>query len=166
MLMDMVLPAVETAAFDRLSWHDNTLYGLRAEIGDPDRGTWHSRLLLDIDYILEWICRTDGRAWFEVAPASLVFEDVTDLRLFLDQGDSGCRVAIELATIDGIERERLADQKICLDRPYWRWRIRFNRPNGGLIAFGASGFHQSLRAGPALCAEQRYPSDRVRPMPW
>ena len=127
----MVVPHVETAAFDALSWHDNTLYGLRAEIGDPDRGTWHSRLLLDIDYILEWVCATDGRARFQVAPASLVFEDVTDLRLSLDQGDSGCSVAIQLPTIDRIERERLSDQKICLDRPYWRWRICFNQPQGG-----------------------------------
>ena len=47
--------------FDSFDWHDNAVYGMRLEVGDPDRGMWHSRLILDIDYILEWICGTDGR---------------------------------------------------------------------------------------------------------
>ncbi|MCI0430332.1 MAG: hypothetical protein L0210_07310 [Rhodospirillales bacterium] len=158
--------SVETAAFERLSWHDNGLHGFRIELGDPERGTWHSRLVLDIDHILEWACGTEGRGLFRVAPATLVFEDVTDLTLALDQGDSGCRVALQIPSIDGIARERLVDQKICLNRPYWRWRIAFNQPRGGLIAFGASGFRQRLRADPVRCDQPWYPTDRERPVPF
>jgi hypothetical protein len=158
--------AADNELFDQLTWHDNTLCGLRLEIGDPDRGTWHSRLILDIDHILEWICGTDGRFQFRVAPATLTFEDVTDLKLALDQGDSGCTVALQLPTIDAIERERLLDQKICLDRAYWRWRIVFNQPPNGLITFGASSFHQRLRGNPVLTTSQQFPSDSPRPLPF
>ncbi len=166
MLGIMVPDAVGTEEFERLSWHDNALFGMRIEVGDPDLGTWHSRLLLDIDHILEWICGTDRRPRVLLAPATLCFEDVTDLKVALDQGESGCQVAMQLPTIDRIERVGVAEQKICLVRPYWRWAIRFNQPAGGLIAFGASGFRQSLRAEPALGEEQRYPADRARPQPF
>jgi hypothetical protein len=33
--------------FDGFSWHDNITYGLSWDIGDPERDTWHCRLLLD-----------------------------------------------------------------------------------------------------------------------
>jgi hypothetical protein len=157
---------VDTDLFDQSSWHDNAVYGVRLEVGDPDRGTWHSRLILDIDYILEWICGTAGGAQFKVAPATLTFEDVTDLKLALDQGDSGCRIALQVPTIDTIQRERVVDQKICLDRPYWRWRIAFNQPQGGTMAFGASGFHQRFRADPVVSDSQLFPTDCPRPLPF
>jgi hypothetical protein len=64
-------------------------------------------------------------------------------------------VALRPLSIASIVREPIRDQKICLDRPYWRWRIELNDPQGGEIAFGASGFTQALRAEPKLCAEQR-----------
>ena len=152
-----------TEHFERLSFHDNPVYGLGWEIGDPDRGEWHSRLVLDIDHILEWLCGADCRFRFRLAPATLVFEDATDLALMLDQGDSGGQVALQLPTIDRIERAAIGDQKICLDRPYWRWRILFNQPRGGEIAFGASGFALRLRAEPVLSEIQAWPTDRPRP---
>ena len=93
----------------------------------------------------------------------LIFEDATDLALALDQGPSGGQVALQLPTIDRIERAPIADQKICLDRQYWRWRILFNQPQAGSIAFGASGFRLSLRAEPVLSCVQSWPTDRARP---
>lgn len=158
--------AANTDLYGEFAWHYNAVYGIRVEVGDPDQARWHSRLVLDIDHILEWICGTDGRYQFSVAPATLTFEDVTDLKLALDQGDSGCTVALQLPTIDGIERERLVDQKICLDRPYWRWRIVFNQPQNGLISFGASSFHQRLRSEGVVTGSQQFPTDRLRPLPF
>ena len=159
-------PIGTTADFERLSWHDNAVHGLRWEIGDPLRGEWHSRLMLDIDHILDWICGTEDAARFRIAPATLVFEDATDLAVHLPQVDYGTQVALQLLSIDHIDRERVADQKICLDRPYWRWSIHFNLPEGGLIAFGASGFRMDLRAEPVLCEQLQYPTDRPRPLPF
>jgi hypothetical protein len=146
--------------FDVLSSHDNTLYGLRFRVGDPLRKEWHSDLVLDLDHIVEWLRTDDSRIRFRVVPAWLVFHDVTDLRIALDFGDSGCRTAINQPSVDAITRQRVSEQKICLDRPYYRWRIAFNLPRGGELAFGASGFTQTWRAEPMLVDEQSLDASR------
>jgi hypothetical protein len=148
--------------FDALSWHDNALYGLRLDVGDPSRGDWHADLVLDIDHIVEWLRGADGQFRFRLAVATLAFHDVTDLRVAIDSGDRGGRVALHELSIDAITRERIRDQKICLDRPYWRWRIALNWPQGGAISFGASGFSQTLRAAPVVQDRQQLsPADRM-----
>jgi hypothetical protein len=162
----MTPAAVETDAFDQLSWHDNAVHGLRWEIGDPKRGEWHSRLIFDIDHILEWIGATSGRFTFRVAPTSLIFDDTTDLSMQLPDRGYGTQISLSPLSIDVIERERVTDQRICLDRPYWRWTICLNDPQGGSMSFGASGFRQTFRAEPVLCEEQLYPTDRPRPLPF
>jgi hypothetical protein len=149
--------------FDDLSWHDNALYGLRLDVGDWARGDWHSDLALDIDHIVEWLCGVDRQVRFRIAPATLTFHDVTDLIVAIDCGDSGGQIALHPLSIDAITRDRIRDQKICLDRPYYRWRIALNLPQGGAIMFGASGFTQILRAEPVVRDEQQLsPADRMQ----
>jgi hypothetical protein len=152
----MAQPAT-SPEFADLSWHDNALYGLRLEVGDPSRGDWHANLVLDLDHIVEWLCGVDRQVRFRVAPATLTFHDVTDLQIAIDCGDSGGRIALHALSIDRVTRERIPDQKICLDRPYWRWRIALNWPEGGAITFGASGFTQVLRAAPLVLDQQQLP---------
>lgn len=146
--------------FDDLSFHDNLIYGVRFDIGDPDRGTWHSDLVLDIDHITEWVCEgeRDNRTFrFRVAPATLTFHNVTDLVINIAFGDTGLQTNLNEASIDRVERtlQPEAEQKICLDQPYWRWCIALNWPKGGEITFGASGFELDLRAEPTLTDQQR-----------
>jgi hypothetical protein len=149
--------------FDDLTWHDNALYGVRLDVGDCARGDWHADLLLDIDHIVEWLCGVDRCIRFRVAPATLSFHDVTDLRIAIDCGDSGGQIALHALSIHAITRERIRDQKISLDRPYYRWRIALNWPQGGMLTFGASGFAQTLRAEPVLLDQQQLsPADRIR----
>jgi len=143
--------------FDDRSWHDNAVYGLRLDLGDCGRGDWHADLVLDIDHIVEWLCGEGRQIRFRVAQATLTFHDVTDLQIAIDCGDSGGRTALRPLSIDGISRKRIEDQKICLDRPYYRWRITLNDPQGGAITFGASGFTQVLRAAPVLLDQQQLP---------
>ena len=158
----MAEPTVTETDFERLSWHDNHIYGIHLSLGDAARDDWRSYLVLDIDHIVEWICGVDKRFKFQVAPATLTFHNATDLRIDVDWGDSGNRTAIHEASIDGITRNQVSDQKICLDRPYYRWRIETNWPKGGVIGFGASGFTQKLRAAPVLIDEQKLsPLDRA-----
>ena len=152
----MAQPAL-SSNFDDLSWHDNALHGLRLEFGDCARGDWRSDLVLDIDHIVAWLRNADARVRFRVAPATLTFHDVTDLKIQVDCGDSGSRIALHALSIDAITRERLQDQKICLDRPYYRWRIALNLPQNGGITFGASGFTQVLRAEPVIQDQQQLP---------
>ncbi len=152
------------ADFERLSWHDNHVYGLRLDIGDIDADDWRSDLVFDIDHIVEWVRGDDARVRFRVAPARLTFHGVTDLRLGVDWGDSGHRTSLSEMSIAGIERHRIENQMIFLDRPYYRWVIELNSPAGGEIAFGAVGFTQVLRAEPLLIDEQKLkPAQRPPP---
>jgi hypothetical protein len=141
--------------FDRLSWHDDHVYGIHLSIGDIERGDWRSDLVLDIDHIVEWVCGVGRSVRFLVAPATLTFHHVTDLRLAADWSDSGHRMALHELSIARIVRAPVPDQKICLDRPYWRWRIETNLPAAGEVSFGASGFTQVPRAEPVLQDEQK-----------
>ena len=145
----MIATLTETD-FERLSWHDNHVYGLRLDIGDIYADDWRSELVFDIDHIVEWVRGDDHRIRFRVAPADLTFHGVTDLRLGVDWGDSGHRTSLSEMSIAGIQRHRIENQIIFLDRPYYRWVIELNSPADGEIGFGAVGFTQVLRAVPLL----------------
>jgi hypothetical protein len=140
--------------FESLSWHDCHLWRIDLVVGDPDQGDWASDLTLGLDFIVEWLCGVQGGARFRVAPATLVFHGVTDPRIAIDWGEPRSQAALHLISIDRIERERVQEQKVYLDRPYYRWRIMLNWPGGGEIAFGAVGFTQTLLAEPVLCEGQ------------
>jgi hypothetical protein len=138
-------------------WHDNPIYGLRFDIGDPEKQDWRSDLVFDIDFITDWLCEPSGEFQFWVAPATLVFHDVTDLGLAIDHGNSDGRNALTEWSIDRLDRERL-------HRPfeYWRWTIRLTMPPRGQITFCASGFTQTLRGTPRRVLEQRLPRTERR----
>ncbi len=142
------------AAFDGFSWHDCHIWGIALHAGDPTDGDWTSDLALDIDFIVEWICGVAGGGQFRVAPASLVFHGVTDPKIDIDWGQAGHQAAVHPISIDRIERELVPDQKVYLDRPYYRWTLRLNWPMGSEISFGAFGFTQTLRAEPLLTERQ------------
>lgn len=142
------------ADFERLSWHDCHIWGIALHAGDPEDGDWTSDLALDIDFIVEWICGVAGGGQFRVAPASLVFHGVTDPRIDIDWGQSGHQAAVHPISIDRVERELVRNQKVYLDRPYYRWTLRLNWPMGSEITFGAFGFTQTLRAEPVLTERQ------------
>jgi hypothetical protein len=148
-------PFATHADFDGLSLHDDTIYGLRLDTADPANALWRADLVLDIDHIVEWVCGSDKRMRFRVAPVTLIFHDVTDLALAVDWGDSGHQTALHPMAIDHLAREAVADQHICLDRPYWRWTITLNWPKASRLAFGASGFTLTVREPPILSDEQQ-----------
>jgi hypothetical protein len=133
-------------------WHDNLIYGVKFNIGDPEKQEWHSDLIFDIDFIVEWLCEPSGAFRFRVAPATLVFHQVGDLSLAIDHGDSGGRNGLTEWAINCVTRDRL-------DRPfdYWRWTIALSMPSGGAIAFCSSGFTQTLRSEPVLSLDQCLP---------
>ena len=106
---------------------------------DFDRLSWH-----------------DCHIWgFELRPGNPDDGDwSSDLALDIDWGRSALQVAVHPASIGHVEREQIRNQKVYLDRPYYRWRIRLNWPDGGEIAFGAVGFTQTLEAKPVLTETQ------------
>jgi hypothetical protein len=150
------------ADFERLTWHDCTIWGLELHPPDPDAGDWACDLVLDIDFIVEWLCDVGGRgcAQFRVAPATLRFHTVADLRIAITWGGPG--VLLHEAAIDRIEREPIAAAPG--GQPVHRWRIALNWPPAGEIAFTASGFTQTLRAEPVVTGRQSLPRrGRSRP---
>ena len=156
--------------FDAMSWHDNIVYGLRFDIGDASQGDWRRDLIFDIDYIAEWVPSGEQGGEpggerpvrFRVAPATLTFHDVTDLRIAVDFGDSDCNMAINNLAIANVTRAVVDDRQRFPDQDYYRWRIELNLPQGGEIAFGARGFTQVLRAEPVLLDEQWLPAGSPR----
>jgi hypothetical protein len=133
-------------------WHDNLIYGMRFDIGDPAKQEWRSDLIFDIDFIAEWLCGPRGEHRFRVAPATLTFHDVCDLSLAIDHGESDGRTAMNELSINRVTRKRLV-------RPFdfWRWIIELNSPNDGTIRFCSTGFTQTLRREPMLVSEQHLP---------
>jgi hypothetical protein len=139
------------------SFHDNLVYAFHLRAPDPDNGNWASELVLDIDHIVEWVCGADGRARFRVAPATLIFHDVTDLSIRVDYARGDHATTLNEMSIATIERDPVAREGGAGKVPYWRWRIALNLPQGGEIAFGASGSTLTQRAVPILCDDQRLP---------
>jgi hypothetical protein len=133
--------------FDRGAWHDDTLRGLAFRVGDADHDDWTAELELDLDHIVGWLADGDGYR-FRMARATLTFHDVTDLEVALGPDTAGHQVALSLPSIDRIDRRRVADQKICLDRPYYIFTVHFHSHPSGRLSFGASGFSQLLNAAP------------------
>lgn len=144
-----------TADFEAMQWRDVHVHGFR--ILADERGT--AELVLDIDFILEWIRGDDDRFRFRVAQAMLQFHEVFGLRFALDY--LACSAGMSPFAIDRIERaplREIGDDED--DFGPWRWRIDMNWPEG-FLEFESSGFSQWLVGeivdldGPSLAPAQR-----------
>jgi hypothetical protein len=122
-----------TADFDALSWHDVRVHGFR--IVEGAQGT--AELVLDIDFILEWLPEDDGYR-FRIAQAILQFHEVFGLRFMLDY--VACSAGMTAFSIDRIGREVIGDDERAQS---YRWRIDVNWPEG-FLEFEAPGFSQWL----------------------
>lgn len=128
------------ADFDSMSWHDNHVHGLELRDGEHGAG----ELVLDLDYILEWICIERGSCSFRIVPACLTFHGVTDLRIALDY--QARSAAMGPFSLHAIEREPMFEG-------VWKWRLDVNWPNGS-IEFTARGFTQVATAPEVVKDEQ------------
>jgi hypothetical protein len=132
---DSLEKAVWTDAdFDIMGWHDATVHAIGFDDED-DR----SLLMLDLDYIVRWIDPQppSQNYTFFVAPATLVFEDVSHLA-----GDMR-PYGVEL-DIDDLHRVEAEDDRqraagVC------PWHIEGHDFD---MTFLASGFRQHFRARP------------------
>jgi hypothetical protein len=131
------------ADFGEMSWHDNAVHGLEIRSGLHGSG----ELLLDIDYIVEWLCEADGSCQFRLAPATLAFQEVYELKLDVDY--AAATASVTPFSIAHIERQ----QHAIAGSPLWQWVIALSWPRGS-ITFQARGFRQSLRGSPVVKREQ------------
>jgi hypothetical protein len=107
---------------------------------DEQPGT--AEVEFDIDYIMEWIRPEDREFRFRVAPATLTFHNVIELRMVIDFAAPGA--GMTPMSIDGIRRELL---RTLPGQDFFRWTIPINWPDGE-ITFKSSGFTQVLRGDP------------------
>jgi hypothetical protein len=135
--------------FERLSFHDNLLrsFAIRCDTGRSD-------LILDIDYIDEWITPCTRPSW-KVASADLTFHGVTGLDLSMNWDDKRYQTSRAGDWILDVTREAVQEQLVYLDRPYYVWRFAFAM--NSRLSFGAYGFTLKLRQEPIEHQEQSLP---------
>jgi len=118
------------ADYDAMSWHDAAIHGFRMIEGKHGSG----KLVLDIDYILDWI-KVEDHFTVRRQPAILTFHEVFGLRMSLDY--ASCSAAFTPCSIGEIER-RSEQREGYTDHI---WTISINWPVGQ-ITFTATGFEQ------------------------
>jgi len=123
--------------FDVMNWHDNVIHGFSILAKDQEY-----ELLLDIDYIFDWIqpVPPDNYYSFVVAPATLSFADVWDI-----QTDIATRKSV-LESLRILDIQRL-NQRIFEHSNFttWEWIITLVQ---GTIKFTSSGYSQYIRRKP------------------
>lgn len=124
------------ADFEQMGWHDARIY---AAAFAPEA----FKLAFDIDYILQWVQPTSDEFYrFWVAPATLVFENVHDVKFDLEPFEG-----VEIADL------RREDPQPCKNAGFigrdkeWRWVIETQQ---GDITLRAIGYKQHFRREPVF----------------
>lgn len=133
-----------------MSWHDNHVHALRIVEGPYGAG----ELILDLDYILEWMNEPDGYK-FKLLPVALKFVGVTDLRLSLDY--AARTASLGPFSIHSIERRSEPRERYVAQI----WKISINWPTGE-ITFEAKGYEQQA-TGVAVISDSQClsPTERI-----
>jgi len=137
---------LKTEQFELMTWHDNTLHG----ISFVDEN-FSNDLVLDIDYIEQWLNEA-GLYRFKVAPAKLVFHDVSQLQVNLLNNGPQTMFAY-LATINGIGREQLSEKRS-------KWTVDLLGCKENSITFEASGFTQETYKDATISTSQHLTADQ------
>jgi hypothetical protein len=133
------------ADFDAMDWHDNAIHAIAVEPVPDNPG----RLLVDLDYIIEWVSPTSPPTTldFWICPATLVFDPAWDLTTDVDM--RGWAFQLHLNEITRSEPD---------ERGNYEWTLSGDRFT---IEVGSPGFTQYLRRppifsdGPWLSVEER-----------
>jgi hypothetical protein len=143
--------------FERYSWHDNAVHGIRIVEGADGCG---GEVILDIDFIVEWLPPDGGdHAFrFRIAPADLTFHDVTELVIAVDYASSAA--ALQPMTIHEIHREVVTYPN---GHSSFAWKIEINWPRHSFISFRSSGFLQVPRMQPITSGAQYLSPAQRRP---
>ena len=132
-----------------MSWHDNHVHAFGITQEEHGQGS----LILDLDYIIEWVPHSDG-CKFLILPATLCFMHVTSLRITLDYASPS--TALGPFSIHAIEhrsekRERYVAQI---------WTILVNWPEGE-ISFEATTSRPAVVCRCSARGQFLLPEDRI-----
>jgi len=130
--------------FERMSFHDVRVVAIASRANDASG--WNYSLLLDIDWIVEWLCDPVSRACkFAVAPSTMVFENVSNVRF---SGQPRLGSILDLDTITRCENPKIQGATLST----WRWRLVGHDAE---VELDASGFKLYVRKPPVIIAEQQ-----------
>src|SRR5687768_10987408 len=118
-----------------MGWHDATVHGI-AFLSE----TWE--LALDLDYVFEWVEHTEPEPHFTfwVAPCTLVFDNVSDLRLELEPYPE-----LSVADLSRADPGVPRNAEFIGKAADWQWTLECHQ---GVISFRATGYTQYVRAAP------------------
>ena len=129
-----------TADFEQMGWHDIKIHAISFNADEYE-------LLFDIDYIIEWIePKQNGTNYqFLIAPATLVFNNVYDFNVNVDNLDF---------TIDYIIKE---NPRLPPNSAYLKGQVEYDwtiETINGQISFKSIGYIQYIRADFVLLDRQ------------
>jgi hypothetical protein len=132
--------------FKIMGWHDSPIYGISMGGSDP---VW-KELLLDIDYIFQWVhpVPPDEFFTFWIAPATLVFKNVFNVVINIEAGPSSV-FDLEIADI-----HRLEELVAINGYKYWKWHIELQN---GSIFLESNGYEQIIKEEPVFTNGQFVP---------
>lgn len=127
------------ADFEEMGWHGAYVHAIAAI---PE----NFELMLDIDYIVQWVNPIPPEQHFKfwVAPATLVFSNVWNVKFCLES-ESG------EFSIQGLER---LNEQATLNGKMTDWLWRF-LGNEGSLSFRATAYKQHFRKQPILTLSQQ-----------
>lgn len=120
------------ADFSQMGWHDVVVHALGFDAAG-------SELLLDLDYLFAWVEPEPPSAYFSfwIAPATLVFQQVWDMKMNYDAS-----LGFQLLEI------QRGEERACPHAPSrqeWHWMLEGVE---GHISFWAGGYTQHTRRHP------------------
>jgi hypothetical protein len=134
------------ADWERMGWHDATVHAM----GYASASEWE--FAFDIDYILAWVQPAPGQKHFTfwVAPATLIFEHVSDLRIDMEPRGE---ISVQDLRCDDEQPLRPGFDGPASD---WRWTLDCNE---GEISMRATVFRQIFRRPPVHRDHQKLALD-------
>jgi hypothetical protein len=127
--------------YDQMGWHDSRVYAIAFD--DKE-----FRFMLDIDYIFQWIHPLEGETYFKfwVAPVTLIFENIWDLKINIDSNGG-----LEIDDIHRSNPNLPKNADFVNNRTEYDWIIETQQ---GEITFKSIGFKQYTKQKPILLSSQ------------
>ncbi|XZG69537.1 hypothetical protein ACTSKR_12875 [Chitinibacteraceae bacterium HSL-7] len=133
-----------TEDFESIQWHDNAIHAFRIIEGELC-----GDLVLDIDFIVEWLELVDGIFQFRVAPSDLRFHEISDLVISINY--EAASAIVQPITIYEIRREDITYRDGSTS---FSWEIELHWPPNSFISFRSAAFTQSQRMAPVTIDSQ------------
>ncbi|QSW88720.1 hypothetical protein J0383_21085 [Flavobacterium endoglycinae] len=135
------------ADFEEMGWHDCSIHAFAID-SDVYDDFIKSDLLLDIDYIFKWVLPENTSNYsFWVAPCTLTFIEVTDLKIQYASGNS---------FLPELEISHISREEKIYENGYKSWHWKIELVGDSFISFDSIGYEQVVKRAPSLTNQQAF----------